>query len=645
MKKIGIIFLVLLIGFSVNTIAQNLCNTALPFTTGTTYNFPAGVNATAGEPGPNYGCLGTKPNPAWYFLKVCTGGNIEIEMHGSGNYDIDFACWGPFTSPTTPCTALLTAGTPTPNHHAPGPGGGYPVPNMIDCSYDPSYQEWCYIPNAVAGQYYILIITNFSNQVQNIIFSQTNAGQPGSGSTSGLVMPPQISSNGPVCEGDTLKLTAGTVNGASYYWSGPNNWQSFVQNPKIPNATPSQSGTYYLLITACNEISPEISIPVVVKPKPNVIVANDTVCLGDSAVLKATGATTYKWSPGGSTADSIKIKPAANINYTVIGTALGCKDTTTATIAVRPLPVVTVNNPTICIYDTATITASGALSYLWGNGITANTISVSPPHDTNYVVVGRDVYNCLNTATSHVSINPLPSIILSQDTTICLGGSATLTAGGGIKYLWTPTNDTTSAITVSPTYTSFIYTVGVTDINNCFDSASVTVYTAPLPIPTISLEKDTICKGAYTTITATGGSSYTWSTGDISPTISVRPLLTSIYTVTVANSLNNTICSENLSIQQNVRNCNVIYVPNSFTPLGYNSVFKPIGEIVITKSYYFAIYNRWGQLLFETTDINQGWDGRFNGEYVQAGAYIYYLKIDNGYEDPFEKIGTVTLIN
>jgi gliding motility-associated-like protein len=459
-----------------------------------------------------------------------------------------------------------------------------------------------------------------------------------------LILPPQISSNSAICEGDTLKLNAGFVNGASYYWSGPNNWQAFVQNPRIPNATPSMSGTYYLLITACNEISPEINTQVVVKPKPNVIVPNDTVCLGDTAVLKATGAGTYKWSPGGAITDSIKIKPLINSNYSVIGTLNGCKDTTVASVIVNPIPVVSVNNSAICIYDTAVITATGALNYSWNNGAALSSITVSPHADSNYTVIGKDINNCVDTATSHVTVYPLPAISVSPDTTICVGGQAVLTVGGGVKYLWNPTNDTVTSITVSPNFASTMYTVGVTDANHCYDTASVTVYTTPLPLPVITLENDTICKGAATTISASGGSSYSWSTGDISPTIFIKPLLTTVYTVVVSNTVNNTVCSDNISIQQNVRNCNVIYIPNSFSPNGYNSVFKPVGEIVITKSYYFAIYNRWGQMLFETTDISHGWDGRFNGEYVSYGAYIYYIKIDNGYEDPFEKVGTVTVI-
>jgi gliding motility-associated-like protein len=93
----------------------------------------------------------------------------------------------------------------------------------------------------------------------------------------------------------------------------------------------------------------------------------------------------------------------------------------------------------------------------------------------------------------------------------------------------------------------------------------------------------------------------------------------------------------------NVRNCNLIFVPNSFVPLGYNTIFKPSGELKAARNYSFQIFNRWGQLIYETNDPEKGWDGRLNGEYVPAGAYVYYLKFDN-VDDKFEKIGTVTVI-
>lgn len=138
--------------------ASGTCLTAQPFCTGTTYTFPAATNTTA-EVGPNYGCLATRPNPAWYYLKILTGGNLVIsisQVDGGGTpRDVDFILWGPFTSPTTPCTAQLTAG------------------NTVDCSYSSSATETATIPSASPGQYYILLLTNFSNVPATITFSQT----------------------------------------------------------------------------------------------------------------------------------------------------------------------------------------------------------------------------------------------------------------------------------------------------------------------------------------------------------------------------------------------------------------------------------------------------------------------------------------
>jgi len=649
MRLKNFILLIMFFAGITNAIAQNSCATALPFSTGTVYNFPAGVNAPAappaGDPGPKYGCLGSEPNPAWYYLKVCTPGNIEIYMYGTNNHDVDFACWGPFTSPTSPCLLGLTAGSPTPTHSVAGPSANYPSANMIDCSYDAQFQEWCYIPNAIVGKYYILLITNYSNQAQNINFSQSNAGQPGAGSTSGVILPPNISNNGSICAGDTLKLYADSIPNVQYLWSGPNNWTSFVRNPKIPNATAANSGTYYLLVSGCGDVSSENQTIVVVKPKPHVIVTSDTICIGDTAMITASGANTYIWTPGNLTTASLKLTPGVTTTYRVIGNSLGCKDTANTIIKVNTNPNVTVNNSAVCPKDSTTLIAGGALTYIWSHGLIGDSIRVSPSHDTVYRVIGTDVNKCVDTAFSSVIVYPLPVIQLTDNTTICMGSQATLTASGGVSYLWnTIPNETTASITVSPTALLTTYTVGVTDINNCFDSASVDVSTIQLPLPVLALESDTICKGVLTTITASGGSSYFWNTGEITPSISVMPLATTTYSVTISNLLNNIVCSKNIAVQQNVRNCNVIYVPNSFSPTGYNTVFKPFGDMVITKTYQFTVYNRWGQMLFETTNINQGWDGRFNGEYVPSGVYIYYLRIDNGYEEAYEKIGTVTVV-
>ncbi len=180
MKKIFIfLFLVCCLnGFSQN----NYCNTALPFACGTLYSYPAGTNTGAAETGPNYGCLLSQPNPAWYYMQVDTSGPINIHISTTPSQDVDFVCWGPFTSPSAPCTNGLTAACsscPSNTNNT----SFYPSGNLIDCSYSTSWQEDCHIPNAITGQWYIFMITNYSNMACNINFEQTNSTVLNHGST------------------------------------------------------------------------------------------------------------------------------------------------------------------------------------------------------------------------------------------------------------------------------------------------------------------------------------------------------------------------------------------------------------------------------------------------------------------------------
>jgi uncharacterized repeat protein (TIGR01451 family) len=186
----GMIMLASLV-LSSNLNAQTLngtCNTSYQFCTGAIYNYPAGINTTA-ETGPDYGCLYTQPNPAWFYLEIAQPGDVALSIYSNPQRDLDFICWGPFVNPNNPCSSgLLTNGGNETSHWSstdphPANMGGYPSGNTVDCSYNSSWQEWCYIPNAQQGEYYIIMITNYSNQQCNVIFHQTNAGQPGAAVT------------------------------------------------------------------------------------------------------------------------------------------------------------------------------------------------------------------------------------------------------------------------------------------------------------------------------------------------------------------------------------------------------------------------------------------------------------------------------
>src|ERR1043166_5423418 len=127
------------------------CAHPTPFCTGQTMQFPAQTGTSVAQPGPNYGCLGSQPNPTWFYFQIQQGGPMVITMAAPN--DIDFICWGPF--PNLNQCGNLTAQTQV-------PGSGYTNPNSNGCSYSGTATETVTIQNAVPGHFYILLITNYS---------------------------------------------------------------------------------------------------------------------------------------------------------------------------------------------------------------------------------------------------------------------------------------------------------------------------------------------------------------------------------------------------------------------------------------------------------------------------------------------------
>jgi gliding motility-associated-like protein len=226
MNRIIFLILILVVAYTTVSSQNSNCGAAAPFCTGQTMNFPATTNVPNSQVGPNYGCLGSQPNPAWYFMQIANSGPMSIAM--SANNDIDFICWGPFPNLSTACNNL-TAG------------------NIQSCSYSGSSTETCSIANAIAGQFYLLLITNFSNQVQNITFNQNNANVPGAGTTNcGFVCVISGTSSGIICSGQSATISLGVNTSSavnSYTWSGPNSFNSTLNSNVINNVQTSSNYT------------------------------------------------------------------------------------------------------------------------------------------------------------------------------------------------------------------------------------------------------------------------------------------------------------------------------------------------------------------------------------------------------------------
>jgi gliding motility-associated-like protein len=654
MKKILYSILFTFSAFSATYAQGPNCGGATAFCSGTA-SYPATTGAPPAQAGPNYGCLGSQPNPAWFFMQVSTPGNIALTITASPPRDIDFILYGPFTSPATACSNLTAA-------------------NTEDCSYaGGTAPEIADITGGMAGEYYVLLLTNFSNQPTNVTFSQTS----GTGSTSCAVLCditsltavpsactpatntyslsgqiafttqpttgtltvtsscggsqvfnapftspinyniPGITSNGaacsvtatfsaiasctqttnytapanctpctatannngPVCSGSTLGLTAGTVPTAtSYSWAGPGGYTSSVQNPNITGSTAGASGTYTVTVTTPSATCTATTTAVVNQtPAAPVAGNNGPICSGSTLNLTAStvpGAT-YSWTgPGGftSTAQNPSIPSVTNAatgTYSVTAIANGCTSlagTTSVIINNTPNPPIPNINGSpapapVCAGATLTLTGNNiaGATYSWTGPNSYAAAVRNPPPIIGATPVMSGTYSltvtvggCISApATVTIVINPIPAAPTVANDTICAGGSTTLTAtapGGTYDWFTTSTGGTsfnTGASYTTPVLTdTAIYYVQSTTSGCASPRTAVTVFVSP-SFTVISTADDSICSGTSVTlgtVTPVGTFTYSWdepSSAAFSASANpvVTPAATTTYTVTVTDPL------------------------------------------------------------------------------------------------------------
>ena len=512
---------------------NNLCANADPFCTDVgIYEFPAGVNAGAGETGPNYNCLSTRPNPAWYYMKMANPGGMTIYMYSTPSEDIDFCCWGPFDDPITPCPNGLTAA------------------KVVSCSYAPAHTENCIIPSsAQTGQYYILVITNFSNNQCNITFSKT----AGTGTTDCSIMPPLVENDGPYCVGETIHLTGNAQSGASYSWSGPGNWTATGQNVTRPNCTMAMAGTYTCTISLSGQTSStDTQVAIYANPTANFSVP--TAYAGVPTQFTSTSTTnpsgqtitSYLWNFGDgqtSTQQNPTHTYATPGSYTVTLTvACGentCTNTKTQTLNVQSSMSTNITGDnSICQNNTITLNANatggtGTFTYAWKeNG--APVGGNSPTLTRNMTTAGSFTFTCeisdgytTQTPQLIVSVYATPDAYAGEDQSINFDNATTLEAGyiEGASYVWQPADSITGAnntrtVHTKPLRGNTVFTVTVTSDHGCVDTDDVVVSVGAEMTATATIADSEICQYESTTVSATavGGNpanySYSWEPAD-----------------------------------------------------------------------------------------------------------------------------------
>jgi hypothetical protein len=353
------------------------------------------------------------------------------------------------------------------------------------------------------------------------------------------------------------------VNNRSFATNGPDRGAEgviFIHQSDSPN------GMH--IVVAANEVSSTLSVwgiagcPAPLSSSLSVTGSTSNVCSNNAAVLSVpfSSTLTYQWSNNGTpipgaVSNTVMASVAGNYSVSITGGTNCATTSKTQSISVNPSPTVSVAGATaVCIGSSLTQTLTGAATYSLNGASTPSVLSLSPSGSTNYIIIGAYPSGCTGTLTSSVSVNPLPVInIAASPTAVCAGQSSTLTASGATTYSWSTTSPAT-VITVTPTQNT-TYTVSGIDANGCSAVTSKTIPVNALPTVSVVSSKSVICIGEIVSISATGASTYSWSTGGQNASISVSPGATTVYVVTGTSSMN---CSATAQITQTVSQCTVL---------------------------------------------------------------------------------------
>lgn len=430
------------------------------------------------------------------------------------------------------------------------------------------------------------------------VFQTLNGCNSNTDSTFVTVNPTPVAnatSNAPICEGDALNLEGNSIAGAQYAWTGPNGFTSTQEDPSIPNAQSSQSGNYLLTITSngCSSIPSSVNVQIQAYPNATQVAAGP-YCSADGLD------TLMGNTPGGTWSGTGIVNPA-------VGEF----------------------NPSAA-----------------GPGV----------HTITYSFGGL----CPSSSTQDITVIETPAFNITIDpTTVCQGRpvsfQSTLTPAGAI-FEWDMGDGTYNTTNLTPTYVygaAGTYDVSFTAENNgCITTQSfpgvITVNVQPVAAFTYVQNNASF----NFTNNSTGAQNYTWTMGTFSTTNEVNPVISFVGTsgdipvTLVASTPQGCIDSvtQTLIIPEEI----LFFVPNTFTPDAdnVNQYFVPVmTQGLDFSSYVFQVYNRFGELIFESKDASIGWDGTYKNRAVPEGVYTWRIKFtDKITDEKFTYEGNINLL-
>lgn len=473
------------------------------------------------------------------------------------------------------------------------------------------------------------------------------------------------------------QVTTGNLAANPYLWNFGNGNTSTLS---APGYTYPSNGTYTVNLTVtdvsgCTEIQTKTITIFDFSPGA---VSNASLCYGLSATIMASGGTSYTWIPANNLNNPFVASPLANplvstiytVNIVNNASGTNCQKTLTTQLLVLPTPTAGFTysaNPCggdVRFYDQS---EDDIVNWNWTLA-PAKTSTLQNPY--NFYLSGgtftvsleaTNSSGCKNMTDTVITLLKPPPVSASSKSAVCRGEQAQLHATGGISYLWTPSQtldfptsaDPMATPSITTDYSVAITTTDVVNSTNCKFLLITEVRVDVLSTTPIAAFANPVLidVGDNSTLTYIGqaGALVTWlPPGSTKPptgyTVTASPTGSTTYTASARRGE----CEDDVTVHVDAYTAGCIesdaFIPNTFTPNGdgENDLFRVKG--LKLSEVYLAIYNRWGEKVFETNDLEKGWDGKYKGKAVDVGVFGWYLKVKclNGAET-FKK-GNVTLI-
>ena len=623
----------------------------------------------------NSGCLLTgETNSTWMIINVASSGTLEFSFGAANGYSgyYDWIMW-PYSA--NACSQIAS------NQLAP-----------IRCNWNLSSAGFTGIASPVpaggnagnfepelavtAGQQFVLCLSNFSNSITTLplnFFGTANV-------SCNTVIPVTVNSQ-TICPGESVTLTASYSTGSltTFTWSpGGMTGQSITVSPTSTTTySVTATGTTANGGVASGVGSGTISVLSSTNPACGcTVTASNTgpVCVGNTFNLSASNLTngTYDWTLNGisigSTQNVTNLPTTAPGSYTInlTGTdGAGHVCTSSTTLIVNPLPNVNAGSDiSTCRNLPVTLTASGANTYNWSNNI-QNGVAFTPTLSGTFSVIGTDLNGCQNSDDLILTfLNAIPPQITPNETIGCSPFEVTFQNNSGQvqNCIWNFGNGETanSCSNQSTTYSQvgcYDVTLSHTDNQGCDTSVTFTdIVCVEESKAAFSVSPGVIGPGNNNVTffnSSQGAESYLWLFGDGNSSTLYEP--THEYDISTQTGYEAALisysaagCPDTAFISISYEEQLIFYVPNSFTPDAdeHNQLFKPVFTSGFDPfNFDMKIYNRWGELIFESNDHSKGWDGSYGTKGIDAQAGIYSWIINFKPKNNDEKITVNGFVN